>query len=68
MRIFYSLIPRPLQDFTLQLWRKQLQGKILEWPGNEARYPTDCELVLLVRVSLVPMHLTEVWYALAANY
>ena len=37
-----SLVPRPLLDFTLQLWRKigfssQLQDKICEWPRNEAR-------------------------------
>ena len=36
-----SLIPRPLPDFILQLWRKtdfspQLRDKIQEWPGDEA--------------------------------
>ena len=31
---------------------------------SEWEYTTDCGLVLLIRVSLVPMRLTRVWYAL----
>ena len=31
---------------------------------SEWECTTDCRLVLLIRVSLVPMHLTRVWYAL----
>ena len=40
-----SLVPRPLQDFISQPWRKigspQLQDKIWEWPGDEAREPSS---------------------------
>ena len=38
-----SFVPRSLPEFTSQLWRKlwfsvsQLQDKIWEWPGNEAK-------------------------------
>ena len=31
---------------------------------SEWECTTDCGLVMLIRVSLVPMHLTRVWYAL----
>ena len=37
-----SLVPTPLPDFIVQLWRKlefssQLGDKIWEWPRNEAK-------------------------------
>ena len=31
---------------------------------SERECTTDCGLLLLIRVSLVPMHLTRVWYVL----
>ena len=39
--VIISLVPRPLPDFILQLWRNpnfspQLGDKMWEWPGNEA--------------------------------
>ena len=50
-----SLVPRPLPDFILQLWRKtdfspQLRGKMWEWPGNEATLSVgQCKLLCLLQ-------------------
>ena len=47
----FNLVPRPLPDFILQLWRKirkespnfspWLQDKIGEWSGDKARVTLD---------------------------
>ena len=39
MTAFCNLVPMPLPDFILQLWRKiGLRDKIWEWPENETMY------------------------------